>query len=269
MRLICPNCGAQYDVDGSLIPEAGRDVQCSNCGHSWFQRPEDFDLELEDALESDPAKAPASPETAPDAPAETPPETPASPKPRSLDPAVADVLREEAERETKARREETTGGLESQPDLGLDEAEEDRAVTATRSAAARARMARLRGQEDEPEGDSGPRSGLLPDVDEINSTLRGQEDREATAEPEIATEEEKKRTGFRVGFFAVMGLCIVLVLVYSFAPLIVRSVPQSETVLSIYVDGVNKARITVNGTVEDLAAKLRDFSGSFGTGGEE
>ena len=37
MRITCPNCGAQYEVDDTLIPEAGRDVQCSNCGKGWFQ----------------------------------------------------------------------------------------------------------------------------------------------------------------------------------------------------------------------------------------
>lgn len=37
MRLICPNCAAQYEVDEAVIPEAGRDVQCSNCGHTWWQ----------------------------------------------------------------------------------------------------------------------------------------------------------------------------------------------------------------------------------------
>ncbi|HHB81612.1 MAG TPA: thioredoxin, partial [Aliiroseovarius sp.] len=39
MRLVCPNCGAQYEVDSRVIPENGRDVQCSNCGHTWFQKP--------------------------------------------------------------------------------------------------------------------------------------------------------------------------------------------------------------------------------------
>ena len=39
MRLICPNCGAEYEVPDDVIPEAGRDVQCSNCGHTWFERP--------------------------------------------------------------------------------------------------------------------------------------------------------------------------------------------------------------------------------------
>jgi predicted Zn finger-like uncharacterized protein len=37
MRLICPNCVAQYEVDENVIPAEGRDVQCANCGHIWFQ----------------------------------------------------------------------------------------------------------------------------------------------------------------------------------------------------------------------------------------
>ena len=37
MRLTCPNCGAQYDVDDKQIPRNGREVQCSNCGHGWFE----------------------------------------------------------------------------------------------------------------------------------------------------------------------------------------------------------------------------------------
>ena len=37
MRLTCPNCGARYEVDDSMIPAEGRDVQCSNCTTTWFQ----------------------------------------------------------------------------------------------------------------------------------------------------------------------------------------------------------------------------------------
>ena len=39
MRLICPNCGAQYEVPDDVIPSGGRDVQCSNCGHTWLESP--------------------------------------------------------------------------------------------------------------------------------------------------------------------------------------------------------------------------------------
>lgn len=37
MRLVCPNCEAKYEVPEDAIPETGRDVQCANCGHAWYQ----------------------------------------------------------------------------------------------------------------------------------------------------------------------------------------------------------------------------------------
>ena len=40
MRLICPRCGAQYEIDAAAIPAAGRDVECSTCDHIWRARPE-------------------------------------------------------------------------------------------------------------------------------------------------------------------------------------------------------------------------------------
>ena len=51
MRLVCPNCDAEYEVDDAAIPRDGRDVQCSNCGHAWFQgHPE---IEAERQAEAD------------------------------------------------------------------------------------------------------------------------------------------------------------------------------------------------------------------------
>jgi predicted Zn finger-like uncharacterized protein len=37
MRLICPSCRAQYEVDDDAIPVEGRDVQCGSCSTTWFQ----------------------------------------------------------------------------------------------------------------------------------------------------------------------------------------------------------------------------------------
>lgn len=39
MRLICPSCRAQYEIEADLIPLEGRDVQCSACDNVWFQTP--------------------------------------------------------------------------------------------------------------------------------------------------------------------------------------------------------------------------------------
>lgn len=37
MRIVCPRCVAQYEVDESSIPKSGREVQCANCENIWFQ----------------------------------------------------------------------------------------------------------------------------------------------------------------------------------------------------------------------------------------
>lgn len=54
MRLVCPKCVAQYEVDDQAIPEEGREVQCANCEHIWFQ----------DRLQMFTEKEPETPEAA-------------------------------------------------------------------------------------------------------------------------------------------------------------------------------------------------------------
>lgn len=73
MRLVCPNCGAQYEVDDRVIPEGGRDVQCSSCGHAWYQMPANTDTgeevepdEAAEALEADEEAAELEAESEPD-----------------------------------------------------------------------------------------------------------------------------------------------------------------------------------------------------------
>ena len=136
MRLVSPSCGAEYEVDDSVIPEAGRDVQCSNCGQAWFQASaaqqraeeaaanvtddsQDWTEDEGEADESEEVTPPpadasdtavseqpdaAQEDTAPPADADTAQEaqepTPELPsfKRRTLDDAVLNVLREEAAR---------------------------------------------------------------------------------------------------------------------------------------------------------------------------
>lgn len=53
MRLVCPKCSSQYEVDISLFPDEGREVQCSNCEEIWFQHPveEEKPLRLDDVAD--------------------------------------------------------------------------------------------------------------------------------------------------------------------------------------------------------------------------
>jgi predicted Zn finger-like uncharacterized protein len=45
MILVCPNCAARYEVDGSKFPAEGRKVRCKKCGHVWHQSAQTHDDE--------------------------------------------------------------------------------------------------------------------------------------------------------------------------------------------------------------------------------
>ncbi|MCV2882876.1 zinc-ribbon domain-containing protein [Actibacterium sp. XHP0104] len=275
MRLICPNCDAQYEVDDAMIPAEGRDVQCSACGHTWFQaaaEPVDNipDMPVEDEsdfyLPDDDEYDPVDPEEPEDLAAlhdeddheliDEPMLTPA-PRRKALDDSILDVLREEAEREAVARRTEaqTAAPLESQPDLGLDEPA-PAATGGGMAANLRERVARLRGAGTEPAKPARPtaRRDLLPDIEEINSTLRATSDRALIeADPDAPVLENdplpRKRGGFGRGFGAALLIGALAAAVYVAAPKLAHISPGLAPVLSGYVDGVNNLREGVNGTV--------------------
>lgn len=303
MRLICPNCSAQYEIDASLIPDEGRDVQCSNCGHNWFELPPASEvvapppeLEVEPASEPEPATE-AEPEPVPEpepAPepepeiANTPQdastneqqdttdeddwdwprtraaslnvpkdETPLPERPRrKAELAALEILKEEADRELARRKEDAAAPIETQPDLAL----EDPKDRETPSRALRARMARLRGEDDDEDestdtpADSAddeaayraPRKDLLPDIDEINSSLRpaGLAGGERTEE-----EEAEHRRGFRMGFIGVVGVVVLGIVTYTQAPAIAGAFPGTESALIGYVDWANGVRDMIGGLV--------------------
>ncbi len=294
MRLICPNCSAQYEIDVSLVPDEGRDVQCSNCGHTWFELPPPPENLAEPTpsadVEPDVAASP-EPETTPEkdapshaamaiaaaseddeeddsffdrpAPEATPAVTAAPTQRRPADAADVDILKEEAQRELSQRRAPPSEPIEMQTDFGLAEIRKRQ----TPSRALRARMAHLN-EEDEPAQDNQvkdrhtrlldpggraevvsdtgadtPRRDLLPDIDEINSTLKSTKKR-SKADPNAVARQQK---GFRYGFLLMTLLAIVMIIAYAQAPAIARSLPGSEAALLPYVDGANAVRDWVDG----------------------
>lgn len=252
MRLICPNCDAQYEVPDAVVPTEGRDVQCSECGQTWFQNhPSHPPIEEEEELhESDIDEAP---------------QTAAS---RTVDENIQEILRQEAELETAARARDSAA-LESQPDLGLDE--ED---SARRSRESRERMARIRGKDavdQEAEAAAvaaaaGSRRDLLPDIDEINSTLRSTSDRRSTAaqmqdiDPKVL--EGRGRGGFWGGFIIIVVLVAVLFGIYVYAPQIARAVPAADPYLNTYVTSVDNGRVWLDARFNDLLAWLEKTAAS-------
>jgi len=45
MIITCNNCNKKFNIESSLIPEEGRDLQCGSCHHVWF-----FKLDEEKSL---------------------------------------------------------------------------------------------------------------------------------------------------------------------------------------------------------------------------
>ena len=39
MIIQCVNCNKKFEVNSSLIPELGRNIQCGSCNHTWFYKP--------------------------------------------------------------------------------------------------------------------------------------------------------------------------------------------------------------------------------------
>ncbi|KGJ03877.1 MJ0042 family finger-like domain-containing protein [Paracoccus halophilus] len=97
MRLTCPRCAAQYEISDAAIMAAGREVECSACGHVWHQ--------------PGPAKTAktAIPDTPRHSPQDRPQDRPYDPDERPalnrpLNESVLSILREETARELGARR---------------------------------------------------------------------------------------------------------------------------------------------------------------------
>lgn len=230
MRLICPSCGAQYEIDDDLIPPGGRDVQCSDCSHIWFESPT-ADIAGgdpsgdDDAPDAGPGPTPApdpvpphDPAPAPEETAEPDSRTAKDPTPRrdgSVDPEVARILREEAEAE-RSLRAQTRERLETQPDLGLHSAP--------------------------PAEPHGNRRDQLPDIDTINSSFRD----------ETETPAAPQRDGFWPGFWVVVMLAALAGAAYVFADAIGARVPSLAPTLEDYVAWVDGVRLWLNYQVTRL-----------------
>lgn len=270
MRLICPNCDAQYEVDASAVSPAGRDVQCSNCGHAWFQMPEAEDLAdsvPEDARPADTAARPAPP----------------LPPRRVIDESILAVLREEAEREAIARRADAAT-LEMQGDLGLapparqpsrppvappQPAPQDRAPDPAPAAPQAEGVPAPARAPDPPQPRPAARRDLLPDIEEINSSLSPslsttRNSREVDELPDLTLGRGKQKSGFRSGFVLMLLLAGIGIALYVMAPQISQQIPGVADALNTYVAAVDAARVWLDGLIRRATGVLNGFTASIG-----
>lgn len=268
MRLICPNCDAIYEVDDAAIPDTGRDVQCSNCGHGWFQLPEGAEPAIDDLTtafadgddEDDPIPR-MMPETLPEPAA---PAAAAEPQRRRLDDDILAVLREEAEREAAARRAEAPA-METQVEMDMPPAPPP-AATGVIAGAAR-RIAQMKGIDPDPTPAPPPRAGsrrdLLPDIEEINSSLSPAADG-ADGMPDEGETVAARSSGFRTGFTAMLLVAAGVVAVYAMAPRLGEQIPAAAPWLESYVGTVDGARLWLDGVLRQATAVVRGLTAQQG-----
>lgn len=318
MRLICPNCGAQYEVDARVVPDGGRDVQCSNCGHTWFQNPDmqdvdlademgielpqqdeghidiplpdepprpDFSAAIEDSISSAIAQANQPDEQDAQQPEKTAPhhgesiefapethEDPISEVEASINPtrktpiksgisdSVRDILRAEAQFDQSTRPHDADT-LETQPELGIEEPTSDPSKKSLRE-----RMARLRGLDADDAATAGTgtapltgkRKDLLPDIEEINSTLSASSERneDGTVPDEETLRDRSTRRSSRVVFLLIVLTAALLVLLYIFAPQLARANPSLAPALEFYISGANAFRDWLDAALTGASDRL-------------
>ncbi|HVG48205.1 MAG TPA: zinc-ribbon domain-containing protein [Rubellimicrobium sp.] len=244
MRLICPNCGAQYEVPSEAIPPAGRDVQCSACGRTWFEKPpaaepEPWDLVPRVLADEEEADDLAEAEAAP-----PPAASPAAPR-STVTPEVAGILRAEAEREAQVRAQEAAARsipVTDRPVAAVSPAPQPvppqpRSVSPApepvRQAARSARTAER---------------GL--DIDQINSSLRTANNRIGGKAPQVG--QARRRGSFARGFWGALLVVALLAGLYVTGPAITAAVPQAGVVLTPYVAAVNNGRVWLDRQVGAL-----------------
>lgn len=248
MRITCPNCLAQYEIDATLLPAEGREVQCSACDSIWFQtapikkaaKPLAPLSLVEDALA--PVAVPEDDQIVSDE-KEQDPEAPDGHseaqrhRSRALDPSVTEVLRQEAEFEAAQRQRDATP-VEVQPDLGL---------------LGGSPWPAFRDLDDTPDMDQTPHeqesanASGFPDIDDVSASLdpigsSRQSDTGGYALPQTA--QDRQRSFFR-GFIIPIALGGLVVGLYLAAPLLSALVPPAAPVLAEYTDAIDSGRLAL------------------------
>ena len=215
-------------------------------------------------------------------------------RPRSLDEAVLSVLREEANREVRARRAEPdlppaptveTAGPEATPDLGsLDAAVADQGPVAALRPPAR-EIVRTKppfkvdenwnviepgSAADQETATAMPaavarqsRRDLLPDIDTIKTSI-GEASERSRPDPEepiiLGPGRRRQKRGFRFSFSLVLLLGLALLMLYGLAPRLAAQVPALDLALKLYVSLIDQARVLVDTWMRQLLTMLEERS---------
>lgn len=184
---------------------------------------------------------------------------------RALDASVSDILREEAELEKQTRASEQSQALETQGDLGLESGENH---VDQRVSDAQSRMRRLRGEDDRAAAagpiiaPKGTRRDLLPDIEEVNSTLRKSSDTPRAHDLAPKPQPKARRArGFRLGFALALLLAVASVFVYGSHDSLAQSYPAAAPYIEGFMQSTNSARLWLDDKVAQLLLMLNKATG--------
>jgi hypothetical protein len=238
------------------VPSSGREVQCSACGHTWFQTHpslkklqepvKDSGQETETASEEIQTVLEKSDLEGSGQPGET-----NGTSSSRLHPTVAEVLKEEARREVAVRAAEN---LETQPELGIDEALVQTVPSFDISEPQSKEMSSILLDPDPKElkelypktaqMDTGFSGDRLPEQKNINYSLSPAESKKRKisdkgGQAKRVDYQRMKRRGLVTGIMIV----VCFFLIYQFSGDIVQAMPQSEQLLKVYVQLVDQLRL--------------------------
>jgi hypothetical protein len=170
------------------------------------------------------------------------------------------MLKEEAARELAARRAAVPVPIEVQGDLGLPPPAPAPAGSLQSPLAATPLAAADVAETTHPAS----RRSRLPDIEEINSTLRPQgfpPGHDPTSDAADEAEAAAQGAGsFRAGFLLIITLAVVLTLIYAFAPQLAQAVPALEAPLAAYVQTADALRLWLDGAMRGLIDSLRGLA---------
>ena len=267
MRLTCPNCSAQYEVDANVIPDDGRDVQCSNCGNTWFQNA------------VDPAAKPVAPVPVADVPsgdnaAEGAATDNAEPLPEakgddaqtadksapvqrsSVTDSVRDILQAEVAFDQGLRAAEADG-LETQTDLGADDA----SVAAKQDSSSQPSAA-----DPTPKPDAAKSNDTAPDVDGNDEALEEPSERRtySAAFGREVRRARARRKAFTIGFMLLVVITVVSIALYALAPILVQKVPELEGAMTKFLEVANALRVWLDAIFASIIERIGILMSQFG-----
>ncbi len=235
MRLICPKCASEYEVDGTLFGGEGREVQCSSCEEVWTQYPtvEEPPLRLDDGA-------------AAIRPSERLPEEERA--------ALGQAVQDELAAQSGESEEDILAALRAQiAEEGGDFEKGDAAMSQRRNLAKAAESAGVEiGSATETEGTS-RRWGVNLDEDDTPATGLSAALKELEKAPPSRRAPGQRRSGMRAGFVTAVVLVGLGVGAYLLQDRIIEGYPPAEPVVAQVNGYVDQGRTKV----EELYAEYQ------------